>query len=176
MEHTSYTAFFESIAKSHREIKHDQPISGFVDPTRKSFFRMNNGMEMQQAIATDVHWPALLVAPYFGRVEAGSQMDDMMTASFEIRKDANPHDFEAIEEARSDCKRIGQEIIALLYRMMEDEGRAGPIPGFDLNTVTYDFTGPHGTGQYGCLFKFIFKNEFFNPYTFDKDAIFKLPI
>lgn len=163
MKHNDYISLFEGMARQHYQLQHE--VDG-----KNSFFRINSEAEMQQALAVDAHFPAMLLLPYFGKLAANG--DDLMTGVFEIRDHADVLDFASIEDVRERCKQIGLEIIARIFRTMEEEGRCGPIASFDLASVRYDFTGPVNQHEYGCLFVFTFQDEGVNPYSIDLDGIF----
>ncbi len=64
------------------------------------------------------------------------------------------------------------DILNLMVNEYERSGNHGPIPGFYLSAVTYDFTGPFNGTYYGCKFNYPLKSEAFNKYTFNKGAVF----
>jgi hypothetical protein len=173
MQHSSLIAYFEHKARSHKDIQHDAPYPDASGFRRVSFFRMNSEQEMQQAISTQVDYPAMLLPVYHGKLKADRGMvSDIISASFEIRMHAEPLDFTAIEAARDQCKIICLQVMASMMQEIEDSGACGPIEQLDPDTVSYDFTGPINQHEYGCLCRFEIEDTAFNPVTADLTNIF----
>jgi hypothetical protein len=154
MRNADYISFFETIARKHGAIAHEQPNPDDYGQPRSSFFSAGSEAEMQQALAGKANFPALMLRVPSGRLRGSDPMMlDEVTASFEIRMHiADPTDFAAINDARDKCKEYGIWIIAYFNHIMEDEGSCGPLGDFDPASVRWDFTGPINTNEYGCRF------------------------
>ena len=173
MLHNTYINLFRDIATWHHEIRHNALI-GAGPERRMSFFRRESEEEMQAALVSGVHWPALMVAREFGRLNQDrGTVDDLMVGGFEIRKHVEEqNDLDAREDAKDDCKRIGLEIIAWMDNESEEKGNCGDIEGFDLDSVRYDFTDLSGFGEVGCRFAFAFRDEAFDTRNIDFENLF----
>lgn len=165
MKHSDFITLFKDFATGHKDIQH-------TNDGRRSFYLMNNEAQLQQAIPVKVDYPALLLVNASGRLRRSGVVKETITAIFEIRTHVTVNDFEAIEAARSECKRIGMEIIALIDDICEDQGHCGPIHDFELDNVQWQYTGPVNQNEYGCLFYIPCTDTAYNQYTMDLDSIF----
>ena len=164
MNHIGYINFFEECAKTHPDIRHEHE-------GRKSFYRTM--FEEEFTFPETGSSPCLILYNYRGRLESGTAVKDTMTAGFEVRgRVSDPTDFDAIETLKANCKRIGFDIIAKIQTEMDDEPKTGRIPGFNIESVQYSFTGVTGDAEFGCYFFFLMSDIAFNPFTFDTDATF----
>jgi hypothetical protein len=175
MNHLDYILFFESAAKKHIEIAHDQPIPGGA--IRESFFRINNEEEMQQGLMGYASFPALVIQLYQGKLNSQDSLlvRDWIFGGFDIRDHvAETSGFSEMEIARARCKRIGEEIIALMIHEKEREDVCSIFKHLDINSISYQFIGPINTNEYGCAFNFILKGNADAVNSADLDEIFSL--
>lgn len=164
MRQTDHSEFFKKVALYHKSL-------GNGVSSEKRFFR--SGIDEDLNIHDEADLPCLILYDYYGTLEDGSDVKDVMVGKFEIRgKVDDPKDFNAIDELKDLCKRIGFDIVNLMNLEYEEHLNQGPVPGFYLGAVTYDFTGPIQNGYYGCAFGYPMKSEAFNKYTFNKGEVF----
>ena len=162
---SAYYDYFRALATTHKQVRHNQPNAPGDSVLRRSFFRsrneINGGQQQEGA-----HFPALLVPDISGRYHQGSAVEMHNTGVFEVwAKIGALNDENSIEAAKQLCLDIGNNIIAKIYDDFEKGLNTAVIPGFDLNTVTFDYTDTSGTGITGCRFSFAFQKQAFNPYT-----------
>lgn len=170
MRHNDYNSFFKNLAQQHRDIRHEQPVSEGSAQKRLSFFRSRNELQEKYNAAS---FPCLVLDEYRGNINYDSHAWDRMTATLMfLQKVPDATDEAAIGTAKDKCKEIGFEFMAKLQRLMDTQGHNAPMPGFELNSVQYDFIGPLVDNLYGVTVFFQFGNTAFNPYTKDLDTIF----
>lgn len=170
MDTQLFISYMRHMAATHYQIRHGVTEDG---RPRKAFFRANSEMEMQQGIAVDASYPCMVLAPLYGRYsKQRSGTDDMMTVGFEIRMYCPPGDFDAIENARAACKRIGEQIIAKIEDEADMMQNCAALPLFDIATVRWDETGPINENEYGCRFSFLVGDEAWEEGSTDFEAIF----
>jgi hypothetical protein len=168
MRHQSLISIFEVFAEQHKEIQHG--AGG-----RKSFFRINKEAEIINDSSVRVDYPVLLVQNASGKYKSTGDVSDDTTCVFEIRTTVQGSgNFDEIETARDKCKFIGENIIALIDSICEDEGYCGPIDSIDIDQVFWEFTGPVNTNEYGCQFRFTFQKTAYDPYSWDPEQYFNL--
>ena len=175
MTNIEYVSFFENIARSHKNLRHEEPGAAYPTGKRKSFFRSNKEGEDVQAGMEQVDYPSLNLLPYHGRLQTRDMLhiEDSMTGGFDIRYHvADINDYAAIEDARDDCKTIAFSILAEMQRLWEEDGSCGPFTDLDLNNSTYDFIGPLNNSEFGIRIQFSFRDGA-NFSSFDLNDIFQ---
>ena len=146
-----YVEYFRKIATEHPEIN--------------DFFMMDIN-EPLTALRSTIKYPALILINLSGRFQA-SNLDnilDVIDGGFLVIDHLNQMDSFLAESALlSKTKRIGVEIIS---RMLHDYLICEPlavkaIPGFDINTVSYEMMGPVFDNDFGFILSFVLKNVLF---------------
>lgn len=174
MADNKYIAFFKDSAELHKDIRHNQPAEEGSDKKRNSFFRRSK--EHIFNISSDAAYPALVLMTTSGRLEHGSRVADVKTGSFIIMQAVDDiKDMSMVDEAQEACLQIGFHIIARMNNKMEEQGKNGPVPGFDINTVRYSLTDAIDGSRVAAVFTFNYKMEAFNPYSLNLDEIFITP-
>ena len=152
----SYVEYFRILAREHKEIN--------------DFYMMDIN-EPLDALRSSIKYPALILTSLSGNFEA-SNLDnilDSINAGFLIighLDQIDDYSGELLLLAR--MKQIGTDIIA---RMLHDHLKCEPlavkaIPGFNINSVSYEMLGPVFDNDFGLLysFKFEYVSDFdFNP-------------
>jgi len=140
----SYVEYFRTLAREHKEIR--------------DFYMMDIN-EPLAALRSDIKYPALILTSLSGNFEA-SNLDnilDSINAGFLIIGHLDQiDDFSGEMQLVSNMKQIGSDIIS---RMLYDHLRCEPsavkaIPGFNLNSVSYEMLGPVFDNDYGMIFSF----------------------
>jgi len=138
----SYVEYFRTIGKEHKEIN--------------DFYMMDIN-EPLSALRSNIKYPALILTSLSGNFEA-SNLDnilDSINAGFLIIGHLDQiDDFSGEALILSKMKQLGTEIIA---RMLHDHLKCEPmavkaIPGFNINTVTYEILGPVFDNDFGIMF------------------------
>ena len=138
----SYVEYFRKIAAEHKEIN--------------DFYMMDIN-EPLSALRSNIKYPALILTSLSGNFEA-SNLDnilDSINAGFLIIGHLDQiDDFSGEALILSKMKQLGTEIIA---RMLHDHLKCEPmavkaIPGFNINTVTYEILGPVFDNDFGIMF------------------------
>ena len=138
----SYVEYFRTLAREHKEIN--------------DFYMMDIN-EPLDALRSNIKYPALILTSLSGNFEA-SNLDnilDSVNGGFLIIGHLDQIDnFAAEMQLISKMKQIGTDIIA---RMLNDHLKCEPltvkaIPGFNINTVTYEILGPIFDNDYGIMF------------------------
>jgi hypothetical protein len=159
----SYFNYFQEAAEQSKTIRHGQAQSLTDTTVRNGFYRSDAELSIKQN--SQASYPLLLVHPYRGRMREGSDGDLYNLAVFEIRQNvSDAADHAAINAAYQECERIAQALIKRIIYSSEDDGWNGPFPGFDVDSVQYDFTGPHNNNEYACRVQFEFKGNDFSKY------------
>jgi len=140
----SYLEYFRTLARQHEEIN--------------DFYMMDIN-EPLAALRSNIKYPALILTSLSGNFEA-SNLDnilDLVNGGFMILGHlAQVDDFSAEMKLVSKMKQIGTDIIA---RMLHDHLKCEPltvkaIPGFNINSVSYEMLGPVFDNDYGVMFSF----------------------
>ena len=140
----SYVEYFRTIAREHKEIN--------------DFYMMDIN-EPLAALRSIIKYPALILTSLSGCFEA-SNLDnilDSVNGGFLIIGHLNQiDDFSGELLLLSKMKLIGTDIIA---RMLHDHMRCEllttkAIPGFNINSVSYEMLGPVFDNDYGVMFSF----------------------
>lgn len=140
----SYVEYFRALAQQHKEIK--------------DFYMMDIN-EPLDALRSDIKYPALILTSLSGNYEA-SNLDnilDLINGGFFIIGHLDQiDDFSGEMQLVSKMKQIGTDIIA---RMLHDYLKCEPIalkaiPGFNINSVSYEMLGPVFDNDYGLLFSY----------------------
>lgn len=167
MTHLGLVDLFKTFAKQHRKIKHG--IGG-----RVSFFRMNSEAEIVIAISNKIDYPLLSLMEVSGNFAKTGDVSNRNYVTFDIRKQVGRNgDFDGIEAARSETKEIGDNIIALIDELCDEEGSCGPIEDFEVERVQWEFIGPINDNVYGTRYRFYFDKTAYNQYTQNLDEIFQ---
>ena len=141
---SNYVEYFRTIAREHPDIN--------------GFFMMDIN-EPLDALRSTIKYPAFILTSLSGNFQA-SNMDnilDVVNGGFLIIGHLDKlDDFSGETILLSKMKRIGVEIIS---RMLKDCLKCVPlaekaIPGFDINTVSYEMMGPVFDNDYGGMFSF----------------------
>ncbi len=118
-----------------------------------------NSYEPLDALRSSIKYPALILTSLSGSFEA-SNMDnilDSVNGGFLIIGHLNQiDDFSGEVQILSKMKQIGTDIIArMLHDYMECELIAvKAIPGFNINSVSYEMLGPVFDNDYGMMYSF----------------------
>ena len=140
----SYIEYFHTLAIEHKEIE--------------DFYMMDIN-EPLEALRSNIIYPALILTNLSGNFEA-SNLDnilDLINGGFLIIGHLNQiDDFSGEMQLVSKMKQIGTDIIA---RMLHDYMRCElltlkAIPGFNINSVSYETLGPVFDNDYGVMFSF----------------------
>ena len=140
----SYVEYFRTLAREHKEIK--------------DFYMMDIN-EPLAALRSNIKYPALILTSLSGNFEA-SNLDnilDLINGGFLIIGHLDQiDDFSGELLVLARMKQIGTDIIA---RMLHDHMKCElltvkAIPGFNVNTVTYEMLGPVFDNDYGMLYSF----------------------
>ena len=140
----SYVEYFRTLAREHKEIK--------------DFYMMDIN-EPLAALRSNIKYPALILTSLSGNFEA-SNLDnilDLINGGFLIIGHLDQlDDFSGELQLISKMKQIGIDIIA---RMLHDYQKCEllalkAIPGFNINSVSYEMLGPVFDNDYGVMFSF----------------------
>ena len=140
----SYVEYFRTLAAQHKEIN--------------DFYMMDIN-EPLDALRSNIKYPTLILTSLSGNFEA-SNLDnilDLINGGFLILGHLNQiDDFSGEMQLVSKMKQIGTDIIA---RMLYDHLKCEPlalkaIPGFNINSVSYEMLGPVFDNDFGVMFSF----------------------
>jgi hypothetical protein len=140
----SYVEYFRTLAREHKEIN--------------DFYMMDIN-EPLDALRSSIKYPTLILTSLSGNFEA-SNLDnilDLINGGFLIIGHLDQiDDFSGEMQLVSKMKQIGTDIIA---RMLVDHLKCEPltlkaIPGFSVNSVSYETLGPVFDNDYGAMFSF----------------------
>ena len=140
----SYIEYFRTLAIEHKEIED---------------FYMIDINEPLEALRSNIVYPALILTSLSGNFEA-SNLDnilDLIKGGFMIIGHLNQvDDFSGEMQLVSKMKQIGTDVIS---RMLHDHMKCEPlalkaIPGFNINSVSYETLGPVFDNDYGVMFSF----------------------
>ena len=140
----SYVVYFRTLAREHKEIN--------------DFYMMDIN-EPLDALRSNIKYPALILTSLSGNFEA-SNLDnilDIINGGFLIIGHLDKiDDFSGEMQLVSKMKQIGTDFIA---RILHDYIKCEPlalkaIPGFNINTVTYEVIGPVFDNDFGVMFSF----------------------
>ena len=140
----SYVDYFRTLAREHKEIN--------------DFYMMDIN-EPLDALRSNIKYPAVILTSLSGNFEA-SNLDnilDLINGGFLIIGHLDQiDDFSGEMQLVSKMKQIGTDIIA---RMLYDHLKCEPlarkaIPGFNINTVSYEMLGPIFDNDFGVLYSF----------------------
>ena len=140
----SYVEYFRTLAHEHKEIK--------------DFYMMDIN-EPLAALRSNIKYPALILTSLSGNFEA-SNLDnilDSINAGFLIIGHLGQiDDFSGEISILSKMKQIGTDIIA---RMLHDHMKCElltmkAIPGFNINSVSYEMLGPVFDNDYGMMYSY----------------------
>ena len=140
----SYVEYFRTLAREHKEIN--------------DFYMMDIN-EPLAALRSNIKYPALILTSLSGNFEA-SNLDnilDSINAGFLIIGHLDKiDDFSAEVLVLSKMKQIGTDILSrMLLECMECELLAlKAIPGFNINSVSYEMLGPVFDNDYGVMYSF----------------------
>ncbi len=143
-----YVEYFRNIAAEHKEIN--------------DFYMMDIN-EPLAALRSNIKYPALILTSLSGNFEAlnlDNILDSINAGFLIIGHLENIDDFSGEIQLISKMKLIGTEIIA---RMMHDYMKCEPlaikaIPGFNINSVSYEMVGPVFDNDYGIMFSYKTQN------------------
>ncbi len=139
---SSYIEYFRRLVTEHKE------INGFY---------MMDINEILDGLRSTVKYPALILENISGSYLA-SNLDnplEVINGGFLIIDHLpNQDDFQGEVVIIDRMKQIGHQVITrMLYDQLKCELLAEKaIPGFDLNTVTFEVVGPVFDGDFGVLF------------------------
>jgi len=140
----SYIEYFRTLAREHKEIN--------------DFYMMDIN-EPLDALRSNIKYPTLILTSLSGNFEA-SNLDnilDFINGGFLIIGHLDQiDDFSGEMQLVSKMKQIGTDIIA---RMLHDHMICEPfalkaIPGFNVNSVSYEMLGPVFDNDFGVIFSF----------------------
>ena len=140
----NYVEYFRTLAREHKEIN--------------DFYMMDIN-EPLDALRSNIKYPALILTILSGNFEA-SNLDnilDLINGGFLIIGHLDQiDDFSGEMQLVSKMKQIGTDIIA---RMLYDHQKCEPlalkaIPGFDINSVSYEMLGPIFDNDFGVMLSF----------------------
>jgi len=140
----SYVEYFRTLSSEHKEIN--------------DFYMMDIN-EPLDALRSSIKYPALILTSLSGNLEALNldNILDLINGGFLIIGHLNQlDDFSGEMQLVSKMKQIGSDIIA---RMLHDYLKCEPlalkaIPGFKINSVSYEMLGPVFDNDYGVMFSF----------------------
>ncbi len=140
----SYVEYFRTIASEHKEIN--------------DFYMMDIN-EPLAALRSNIKYPALILTSLSGNFEASNfdNVLDSINGGFLIIGHLDRiDDFSGEMQLVSKMKQIGTDIIARMLRdYLECELLAlKAIPGFDVNTMSYEMLGPVFDNDYGVMYTF----------------------
>lgn len=145
---SSYIEYFRKLATEHKE------INGFY---------MIDINEPLDALRSTIKYPALVLTSLSGNVEAPN-LDDILEVTnggfLIIGHLDQVDDFSGEMAIISKMKQIGMEIIS---RMLHDHLKCEllaqkAMPGFSVNSVSYETLGPVFDNDYGVMFSFKFED------------------
>lgn len=140
----SYVEYFRNIAAEHKEIN--------------DFYMMDIN-EPLAALRSNIKYPALILTSLSGNFDA-SNLDnilDSVNGGFLIIGHLNQiDDFSGELLVLGRMKQIGTDVIA---RMLHDHMKCElltqkSIPGFNINSVSYEMLGPVFDNDYGLIYSF----------------------
>ena len=140
----SYVEYFRTLAREHKEIN--------------DFYMMDIN-EPLAALRSNIKYPALILTSLSGNFEA-SNLDnilDVVNGGFLIIGHLDQiDDFSGEMQLVAWMKQIGTDVIA---RMLNDHMKCEilalkAIPGFNINSVSYEMLGPVFDNDYGVMFSF----------------------
>jgi len=140
----SYIEYFRTLAREHKEIN--------------DFYMMDIN-EPLDALRSTIKYPALILTSLSGNFKA-SNLDnilDSVNGGFIILGHLDQVDnFSAEMQLVSKMKQIGTDVIA---RMLHDHLKCEllalkAIPGFNINSVSYEMLGPVFDNDFGILYSF----------------------
>ena len=140
----SYVEYFRTLAREHKEIN--------------DFYMMDIN-EPLAALRSNIKYPALILTSLSGNFEA-SNLDnilDVVNGGFLIIGHLDQiDDFSGEMQLVAWMKQIGTDVIArMLNGHMKCEILAlKAIPGFNINSVSYEMLGPVFDNDYGVMFSF----------------------
>ena len=139
----SYVEYFRKIAEEHPEIN--------------DFFMMDIN-EPLTALRSTIKYPALILTSLSGNFQAPNLDDilDVVQGGFlMIDHPARQDDFPSQTLSLSRTKKIGTQIIKTMLAdlLACEELAVKAIPGFDINSVSYELIGPVFDGDFGWLFR-----------------------
>ncbi len=138
----SYVEYFRTLAREHKEIN--------------DFYMMDIN-EPLAALRSNIKYPALILTSLSGNFEA-SNLDnilDLINGGFLIIGHmGHIDDFSGEIQLISKMKQIGTDVIA---RMLHDHLKCEPLsvkalPGFNINSVSYEMLGPVFDNDYGVMY------------------------
>ena len=140
----SYVEYFRTLAAQHKEIN--------------DFYMMDIN-EPLDALRSKIKYPALILTSLSGNFEA-SNLDnilDVVNGGFLVIGHLDQiDDFSGEMRLVSRMKQVGTDFIA---RMLHDFMKCEPlavkaIPGFNINSVSYEMLGPVFDNDFGVMFSF----------------------
>jgi len=140
----SYVEYFRTIAREHKEIN--------------DFYMMDMN-EPLAALRSNIKYPALILTSLSGNFEA-SNLDnilDSINGGFLVIGHLDQmDDFSGELLVLARMKQIGADIIArMLHDLMKCELLTlKAIPGFNINSVSYEMLGPVFDNDYGVMYAF----------------------
>jgi hypothetical protein len=142
---SSYVEYFRTLAREHKEIN--------------DFYMMDIN-EPLDALRSTIKYPALILTSLSGTFEASNldNMLDSVNGGFLIIGHLDKiDDFSEEVQVLSKMKQIGADIIS---RMLHDYLKGEPlaqkaIPGFNINSVSYETLGPVFDNDYGIMYSYI---------------------
>lgn len=171
---TPINTFFKTCAEQHVSIRHGQPVAVNATALRNSFFISSNAQI--ESVTDDAAYPCLVLHKHTGRLSYNSSVDDWRTGSFEVRNIVTEiGDQDEIDNVQEACKDIAFDIVAQMNQTALKSGNKGPLPGFDLSTVQYEFVGPYANSQYGVRIMFQYIAHAFSPYKSLTDVFIPAP-
>ncbi len=144
----SYVEYFRTLAREHKEIN--------------DFYMMDIN-EPLDALRSNIKYPALILTNLSGNFEASNRDNilDLVNGGFLVISHLDQiDDFSGEMQLVSKMKQIGIEIIS---RMLYDHLKCEPlalkaIPGFNINSVSYEMLGPVFDNDFGLMFSFKFQD------------------
>ena len=140
----SYVEYFSTLATEHKEIN--------------DFYMMDIN-EPLDALRSNIKYPALILTSLSGNFEASNLdniLDSINGGFLIIGHLAQIDDFSGEVQVLSKMKEIGTDIFA---RMLHDYLKCElltlkAIPGFNINSVSYEMLGPVFDNDYGVMYSF----------------------
>lgn len=159
MNLTGYIKIFHDFAWTYPDIAHR-------NDTNPSFFTSEKKLAAAITNSSRTGEFLLYLAPPFGRLQyEGSQLFNVITGQYIVLKKGGDTSAQSINEAiEEECLQHALFLTGWLNDQFEQNPFTGPVAGFDLGSVQYDYTGPLYGNYYGVRVRFEMKAVPFNIY------------
>lgn len=153
-----YIQVFSEFCYSHPDIAHR-------DDTNPSFFLSADKLVSTVKTKDRTGEYLFLLLPPKGRFEYDSELYNVTTGEFLILKKGGDISQEAlINTIHAETEALGMFLTGWLNDLYERSPFSGPVAGYDINSVAFDYVGPLYGGYYGVQFRFTLKTIPLNIY------------